>query len=325
MYNQEIQKKLKSYFIQRLNLKPSNGKWLSGDCPECNKKLKLGVNIEENRVNCFVCGPSKPLEYLMRIEAIDNRAQAWQFIKAFESTDYLDRLIDSFSKDEDERVINEVTLPEGFTLLSFGTNLVAQCARKFLKRRGFNIKTLTLQGIGFCDKPGTRYFGYLIIPYYMQGKLVYFTSRKILDIGPKFKNPKLEEVSLGKSLAMYNSDALAIYKEIHLVESATNALTLGQRAVGIGGKSISQNQLSSIIRSPVKIVNIFLDPDALKEAYTLGLKLATYKKVRVIELPFEKDVNDIGKKAALELKKQTPIMDYQQLYRKYLSYKRESA
>lgn len=318
MYNPEVQKKITQYFIQRFDMKKANPGWMLGTCPTCGKKLKFGINIKQNRTNCFVCGNSNPLQVIMEVEQFETRVEALNYIRAFESAEYLE----FFEKDNEDKYQapeeGQVELPEGYNVITSGDNLVAQCAQKTLRRRGFNLNSLAVRGVGYVDKPGSRYMGYIIIPYYVGGSLVYFTARKIFDIGPKFKNPTLEEASIGKSLLTYNADALALYNQVHLVESATNSLTLGPRAIGIGGKKISTYQYSGILRSPVKILNIFLDPDAIKEALQLGLDLCNHKKVRVVLLPEEKDVNDIGKKWALELKKKTPIQTYQELLNRKL-------
>jgi DNA primase len=319
MYNEETQKKIKRYFIQRFDMKKANPGWLLGTCPSCGKKLKFGINVSQNRVNCFVCGISNPLKIIMEVEGFSERREALSFIRAFENTEYLDFIEkDNHDKDVVDYKVGDCKLPEGYKSLILGDNLVAQCARNTLATRGFNINNLAMRGIGYVDKPKSRYFGYIIIPYYLNGNLIYFTSRKIFDIGPKFKNPTLEEANIGKTLLTYNADALAIYDTIHLVESATNSLTLGPRAIGLGGKKISPHQYSSILKSPVKNVNIFLDPDAITEALKLGLDLCHYKKVRVVLLPEDKDVNNIGKKASFELMKNTPFQTYNELFKRKL-------
>ena len=314
MYNESVTNKLKAYFIKKLDLKPSNKKWYSGKCPQCFKKNKFGINFNQNRCNCFVCGgfPS-PMRLLMQLEGFETLAEGQKFIRAFSDSDYLSSIsrevrikLESGKELEQKRV----GLPEGYTLISFGDDLVAQCARSMMKRRGFNIMNLALKGIGFVNKVGSPYYGYLIIPYYAKGKLIYFTARKIFSLGPKFKNPNLEDFDIGKSTLVYNMDALAIYSNVEIVESATNSLTLGSKALAFGGKKLSNSQISAILRSPIKKVTIILDPDALKEAYELALKLYPHKRVKVLELPAEKDVNDIGKKATLEIKKTTPYGDY---------------
>lgn len=315
MYNETVTNKILNYFIQKLNIKPANGSWFSGTCPECYTKKKFGVSFKQGRTNCFKCGSlGHPLKLLMKLENLDTLEQAKTFISAFEGTSYLSGLKTyTLQLAEVEKTeVGPISLPDGYKILSIGDTFIAKLARKVMKRRGFNILTLSLKGVGYVDTPGP-YFAYLIIPYYAQGQIVYFTARKLVDIGPKFKNPNIEDFNIGKSTLTYNSDALAIYSKVQIVESATNSLTLGDRAIGIGGKSLSNSQKSAILRSPVERVEVMLDNDALIEAYKLALALAPHKRVKVVEFPPEQDVNDIGKKASLELSKKTPYLDYSKL------------
>jgi hypothetical protein len=150
-----------------------------------------------------------------------------------------------------------------------------------------------MKGFGYCIKG--KYQGYIIMPFYYQGNLVYFNARNYLSNGPKFNNPEIEEVGIGKSQLIYNIDALSLYDEVNTVESVFNAETLGDNTIATGGKIISNYQTATIIKSPVKRVTMILDPDALKESINEALKLSDYKEVRIVQLPEDKDVNDIGR------------------------------
>ena len=88
------------------------------------------------------------------------------------------------------------------------------------------------------------------------------------------------------------------------------------------GKAISTYQLSMILRSPVKKVIIGLDDDAIFEAIKLGLKLVHHKKVKILNLPSGKDINDIGKNATKELEKSSPWLDYKALLKMRLKYEK---
>src|SRR5690606_20249091 len=120
-------------------------------------------------------------------------------------------------------------LPVGFTLLSLGNSMVSKSARKYMRERGFKIKELSMMGIGYCARGEYKYR--IIIPFYEAGRLIYFNARQFIELGSKFKNPAIEDFGIGKNMLMYNVDALAIYNKIYLVESATNAITLGNNAV----------------------------------------------------------------------------------------------
>jgi DNA primase len=122
------------------------------------------------------------------------------------------------------------------------------------------------------------------------------------------KNPPEEEFGIGKSNLIYNHDALYMYDKVYLVESITNAETLGDQAVAFQGKKLSEYQISNLIYSPCSKVVILLDDDAWEEAVQLAMRLVHYKRVKVVKMPEKQDVNDLGKKATLKL---TKVVDYQ--------------
>jgi len=309
MYNQEIINKMFSYFTQRWGFFEYKRGWLKGNCIVCGKENKMGINIHSRRVNCFSCGPkSDPLQFILDIEGLTETKDVYKLLRAFEGAEYL-----NIDRSYIERQLNQVTLPEGYKLIGTGTSITHNLVVKYLKKRGFKIPSLQLAGVGYCAVG--EYQNRIIIPYYAQGELIYFNARRYMDVGSKFKNPSYEELGVGKNTIIYNIDALAIYKKIYAVESATNALTLGPKSIGTGGKSLSSNQLSSIIRSPVERVSIMLDDDAYDKAIDLALELSLHKKVKVVRFPKGKDVNDLGKKITRELDKETPYLEYKDFLR----------
>lgn len=313
MYNEAVRNKLYAYFTQNMGMENYNKGWLRGDCPSCGKSKKFGIQLFQNRSNCFVCGyTDKPIYVVIQNEQLTTRTEALNFIKAFDGS-LLD--IQALEKSSETKKIIQsgVKLPEHFRLISFGHNQLAESARNYLEGRGFNIPNLALRGIGFCDRG--EYMGHIIFPFYMGGKLIYFQARQYIEMGSKFKNPALEDFGIGKSILMYNGDALAIYKKIYLVESVTNSLTLGPRAIAIMGKFLSNYQFSLLIRSEVEEVDILLDPDANDKAIRLAMKLQPYKKVKLILSDGEKDVNDLGRKITLEKIKVTDYTNYNDLIR----------
>lgn len=290
--NKSILFRLNTYFRNKLGLREYRKGWLKGDCPACSKRDKYGVNLSQNRTNCFVCGYSKrPFDVMLEFENLSNKTEGVKFLIEFKESEFV---IENDYKRPEQKTI---TLPEGYKLLSIGDSIWGKSARNYLKKRGFNIDKLSLEGVGYCTT-GPRQ-GYIILPFYTAGKLTYYHARKFIGNGPKFNNPTIDEIGVGKSLVIYNHDALFMYKTVYVVESVLNAKTLGDKAVAIGGKSISPWQLNEFIKSKVENFILILDPDAIKESLEQALKLAFHKKVKVVLLPPEKDVNDIGKELTL--------------------------
>ena len=132
--------------------------------------------------------------------------------------------------------------------------------------------------------------------------------------------PTREAAGIGKSDVIYNIDALALFKTIYLVESITNSLTLGDQGIAIGGKIMSEYQVSRVLESPVQRVVIALDPDAMRDAHLLAMKFISSKKVKVVQFPEGKDVNDLGKKIAMRYIKNTKPSTYGRLLSERMKY-----
>lgn len=305
--------RLYTYFTTKLGMWDYTRGWLKGECPMCGKDNKYGVNLHTNKTNCFSCGYNdSPQDVIREVE----RLETFNDLR-----NYLEGLDDSGSfrivKEERKAKTEQLELPEGFKLVGLYDSMTAKMVEKNLKKRGFNIMKLMSKGVGYCSKG--KYQGRIIIPYYQQGRLIYFNARKFIDVGEKFKNPSEEEAGIGKSHIIYNHDALYTYNKIWLFESAMNALTLGDNSTATGGKALSQWQLNQYINAPCEKIVIGLDPDAQKEAYKLGMELAPHKKIKVLKFPPGKDANDIGAKATRQLEKESPYLTYKECYKLYLN------
>lgn len=305
--NKSIIFRLNTYFRQRLGMREYRRGWMKGDCPHCGKKDKYGVNLSQDRTNCFVCGyKEKPLQSLMEIEQIDNRSLAIKFLLDFKESEF------AIIKEDYQRPEQKVvSFPESYRPLNMGDSMWGKSARSYMSRRGFDIDKLSIEGVGYCTT-GPR-GGYIILPFYTAGQLTYYHARKYLGNGPKFNNPTVDELGIGKSQVIYNHDALFMYKTVYVVESVLNAKTLGDKGVAIGGKAISAWQLNEFIKSPVENFILILDPDAIKEAAQQAMKLAYHKKVKIVILPEGKDVNDIGKGSTLIKVFKSRYLSYNQI------------
>lgn len=324
-YSKEILRKVTQYLQDKLGMTDYRNGWMKGTCPKCAKELKFGVNIEKNRSNCFSCGyTKKPLWIIGDLEGIDSYYEILTYLNAFDGADYLET---------PKEFLKEATaeLPEGYNLITLGDNLYGRAARRYLQGRGFDLTELMLKGVGYCRSG--RYKGRIIIPYYEMGKIVYFNARQYMGGGAKFDNPTIANLGVGKSMLLYNIDALQVFNKIYITESATNSMTLGDNAIGAGGKALSTYQISKIIQSPAKKMVIILDPDAWEEAIVLALKLSYHKKVKLVKLPpklyrrstgetIVVDVNAIGKKKTKDYEKQSPWLTYSDVMKIKMEYER---
>ena len=305
MLNKDLKNKIYNYITKSLGLREYTRGWYKGNCPSCGRLDKFGVNLGINRTNCFVCGyhPS-PITLVMELEGLKTYYDTLSFLGAYTGRDYIEPAIKRIES-------SEVKLPEGYTNLLFGNSLLATRARRYIKSRKFDPDDVALKGWGYCNKG--PYLGYIIIPFYTGNKLVYFNARRYLGNGPKYNNPSIEEFGIGKSLIVYNLDALAMYDEIYLTEGVFNADTIGDEAIASGGKKISHYQISAIIKSPVKKINMLLDPDAIQDSIRIAMDMSFHKKIRLVMWEGDEDVNDLGREETLRRVNEVPWQSYNDL------------
>lgn len=301
--------KLKRYFEQKIGAKTYRHGWDKSRCPYCGREGKFGINLSRNRTNCFRCGshPS-PLQLVMYLEHVDTYAEAYKILNQEQYSGYI------FKEEEVElKERKPVYLPDGFKSILVGNSTLAKAARNYVKRRGFDVNKVAISGWGYGTKD--KYFGYLIIPFYEKGELVYYNARLFIGSGPKYNNPDTSVSGLGKSFILYNKDALYMYRTVYLCEGAINAETIGVRGIASGGKAISRYQINEIIKSPVERVVILFDPDAKDRSIDLALKLVNFKKVKVVFLPEGEDVNSLGKPETMKYVYSVHYQDYSELLR----------
>jgi DNA primase len=292
MLNPEMRNRIYEYSVKRLGMREYVRGWLKGTCPSCGRSDKFGINIGMNRTNCFVCGyHPTPIILITEVETFSSISETHKFLKTSEGLRYLEPVVERVER-------KEVKLPEGYINIAMGKSIMAKNIRAYVYARGFDLNEVALKGWGYCTEG--KYLGYLILPFYTAGELTYYNGRRVCGLGPKYQNPQIEEFGIGKSLILYNADALAMYEEVYILEGVLNAETLGDNALATGGKEISDYQISLINKSPIKRVVVVLDPDAFDNAIRIGLQLTFHKEVKLVTWDGDDDVNDIGKEETMK-------------------------
>lgn len=309
----KLKGKLNAYFKKRWGMYDYRKGWLKGDCPGCGEH-KWGVNISLNRTNCFKCGYHlDPISVVEDIENLTSRSEAIKYLKELDgSEDFYEVKYEAYELKEN------IKLPEGYKNITRGNSILAKTVRNFVRKRGFDVKKVSRKGWGYCNSG--KYFGYLIMPFYNNGRLVYFNARRVIGSGPKFNNPDIDEFGLGKSMLIYNIDALTMYDRVFIFEGLMNAETIGDNAIAMGGKKLSAYQINILIKSPVNKFIICLDSDAYLDGIELALQLCEYKKVKLIRFPDGKDANDLGKLTTLKLVSSKHYLSYKEILKEKLNY-----
>ena len=192
--------KLYTYFVKRLGAFNYRNGWLKVPvCPFCGRELKLGINLNTYRTNCFKCGyHSNPSQLIMDVEGIETYNELLKLLDNGEFTEY------TFKEERVQLRERKVFyLPEGFRLVSQGRNQLAKSVRGYLRKRGFSSECLSKAGVGYCTTGS--FFGYLIIPFYYHGQLRYYNARLVYGRGPRYNNPTTDITGIGKEFMLYNS------------------------------------------------------------------------------------------------------------------------
>jgi len=298
-------------------LRKSTNGWYDGTCPFCGEK-KLAVSFDYLQVKCWRgCFNGFAAHFIMKVEGI----------KYFEVLDLIDGYpvmpLDFSHIPRYKNVeVSDIGLPVGFKSITQGKGQLGIRARRYLQEdRGFNIEYLDQIGVGYCNEndPDDDFFGYIIIPFKVHGKLSYFIGRDFIGNFPRYKNPNREKFKIGKAELFFNEEALYMQDKVYLTEGWTDAATMGEQGISVQGNSLSGLQKSKIITSPVEEVIIAIDAGFYRQGLRIARDLIQYKRVKVLNLdllkPFGKDPNELGKDRIIELESITNQLGFKTLYK----------
>lgn len=286
-------------------MKLSTNGWYVFDCPFCDRgreKGKGAVKYSWQRVKCWECGASDTIvDFIGSVEGLKFPAVI-ELLAGYKELTLPALKIKTVTSD------NALNFPEGYKPINTGSGMFARRARTYLERRKIDLDLAEDLKIGYNDNPDSKYFGCLIIPFFNAGVLVYFIARDYITPYPylRYRNPKTEDVGVGKGEILFNEDALYFYPTVAILEGAIDAMTLGTFAISTQGWKLSDIQIGKILEAPVK--NLCFIPDLgtdekgftfLAHTYKTALKFVDYKNIYIVDLsPFKhlgKDVNQIGR------------------------------
>lgn len=115
-----------------------------------------------------------------------------------------------------------------------------EVAREYL-----NGRKLTHSGFFYSDDPA--WFCRLIIPYYFQGRLIYYQGRAMDElIVPRYKNPTVERENI-----FFNMDEVYRYttEPLYVTEGPLDALSLGSTAVATLGSVLGDFRIRELQRA----------------------------------------------------------------------------
>ena len=301
--------KVAKYFFDKFpSIRPSTNGWYEFDWPFCGTN-KGAIHFEAGRVKCWRgCYSGDVRHFVAEVERVTPN-QAWKMLVGIDGEIFLES--SQFKVSPKLKEEQAIPFPDFYHPLSNPTPLLGQRAIAYLEGRGFDVGELDEEGWGYCTDG--RYYGRIIIPFFVQGKLRYFQGRTFLDNPLRYDNPKREDIGVGKEDVIYNEDALSLYDRVFILEGAFDAKCLGREATSTQGWSLSRWQRSKYLNSRAKEIVLVPDVGYYRKALETALTIAPVKPVRVLDLSvfsqWGKDVNEIGRDRVLSLIDSSELMD----------------
>lgn len=298
------------YITEDYNLSP-DGNWININSTHTHDtRYRMGFNIPNNYVHDFKLDEAWPLEEFVAENQNIPRVKAHELLMQI-MMKYLRKGIQL--KAPKRKVIPAIDLddlenrPEMKSLATKDAlrNKVGRTAIRYLIHRGFELKHIQKFNLMYCDQwdcyqcggsgedeEGDQcpickgrginpYYGWLMIPSYENGNLVYFQGRNLdKDSDFRYRNPK----NVAKSQVVFFYDQLKENSRIFITEGPMDAMTLYDESVcAIMGNRISDPQAQKILRkNPTEIIFIpDWDPTAEKRqiiSKAIKKNIDTFKK-----------------------------------------------
>lgn len=207
----------------------------------------LGINLKTLKCNCWRCGKKHISKIIMRVLNCPY-GEAKSIVKSFD----IALLINDKKYDLNQSDI--INLPEG------ASKKFPNKALRYLESRGFNPKYLIKKyDLYYCNFANQRYKFRIVIPIYMDHKLISFTCRDITDIQtPKYKTATNKDAIRS---AIFNYDNIEKFGNAILVEGPMDAMKLGDGAFSCLGVSITPEREKLIAKKCIENLYILYDND----------------------------------------------------------------
>ena len=285
---------------------------LNIDCPYCYADKHLGISVNTGFVNCWICefedsyykskkgDMIRPGIVQVLVEATD---ASWREVKEILERNGWSSIA---SDSENEMSLSEsCSFPAGaepFTVKSAEQNLASQ----YLWSRRFSRDTANRYNLRVAGRG--PYSGRIIIPVYLDGEMVCYTSRDYTGEQDRYKNSFFTDSKLRLRDTLYNYDVARKFDNAHLVEGPTDVWRMGADTLGVFRSALSRGQRNLIIQANFQSLTIIFDPSATSRAYTIAGELSPFiPEIKVVRLVGEKDVDDLGRKTILSMKEESGI------------------
>lgn len=267
--------------------------WVGIKCvnPFCGDKSNhLGINLATGNTSCFKCSEMNgSIIKLIKIVDDCSTSEAYEIKKQFDS--------DRIFLPEKKRRVQSVILPK------HAKHPLPERHRQYLEGRNFDPDLLTEKYELYGCELGKDYQYRIIIPVFLNRKIVSFTGRAIIEAAVRYKNNPKEKSILAVKETLYNFDT--VEESIVLVEGPFDAWRIGDSCCASFGTKVTSDQISMMRKC--KNVFIMFDREAKEEAEQLSYNLSgIVDHVEIITID-EKDPAEMKESDVKHLRKELGI------------------
>jgi len=265
--------------------------WINVQCPYCgDTSYHLGININYNFINCFKCGGHNLRMTLSKLLNIPQNTLSGILEPYQTKNKILTRLNEKEKLNKDS-----IELPN-FPLSKLETD--------YLLSRHFNpnelIKNYNIQGGGWYGDWKNR----IIIPIYLGGKLISWTSRTIIkDKEPRYKNLENHLSVIDPKKIFFNLDN-CYENYVVLLEGPFDVLRFGDNSICGFGITLTITQILFLSERFKKVYILFDNQRiAQRKAKKYGLVLQGHGIDTFLIDISDKGYKDIGDMPPYKIKK----------------------
>jgi DNA primase len=275
--------------------------WIGIKCLFCDdSSYHLGIRVKDLRCSCWKCGSHSIVSVVQEITHC-SRQRARSIVKEFDQADENELLNDQ--KYHVEKAQKYLT-----KLPTHLTTFPQQYKQYLLKRKFHPNRTRRKYELLAAGNVGDYNFR-IIIPLYIDRKLVTFTSRAIFDeMEPKYYNAKVKDSLLSPRDCVYNYDNIYPGKDCMIVEGPVDVWRFGDGSCATIGIQFTQSQLIFLRRKQIRNLFIMMDAERFAQrvkaeeiARLMGPWISG--RVELLEAKWKKDLGDFSFSEANTLRK----------------------
>lgn len=256
-------------------------------CADCDDYKERGAFKFEGDVigyNCFNCGLK------LKFDNTEFKRPSGRFIKMLEAFGIPEDVVKALvakhlissgslsntpaaAKEAAEKIEKwappkEFPVPQDWVPITGDASPWCEVAREYLKVK----RALSPVDYTFFASDARGYEGRVIIPFYHNGRLIYWQARSVDDdvFAPRYINPKAD-----KDKIIFNYDELIdgpSVEPLFVNEGAIDSISIGKRAVALNGSTLSDwqyGELKKVARRGRKLIFVI---DKNENGYNLGMR-----------------------------------------------------